>query len=175
MSESLQHRPSRLHCPWEFPGKNTKVGYHSLLQRIFPTQGLNPGLLPRRQILYHLSHNLSILFIKFFLNSQFWIKTIERLNLPPPYTHTNQLFSEKLIDYAFVLEPMESRESTHPCFCFRTEQETPHIQEAEKEQLFDWCKNQGRGGSIACLRLHSSQGLPLIKTPGDISPDYSVE
>ena len=25
-------------------------------QGIFPTQGLNPGLLPRRQILYHLSH-----------------------------------------------------------------------------------------------------------------------
>ena len=37
------------------PGKKTGVGCHSLLQRIFPTQGLNP-LLPRgRQILYNLS------------------------------------------------------------------------------------------------------------------------
>ena len=27
------------------PGKNTGVGCHSLLQGIFPTQGLNPGLL----------------------------------------------------------------------------------------------------------------------------------
>ena len=36
--------PARL-CPWHFPGKNTGVGYHFLLQRIFPTQGLNPGLL----------------------------------------------------------------------------------------------------------------------------------
>ena len=26
------------------PGKNTGVGYHALLQRIFPTQGSNPGL-----------------------------------------------------------------------------------------------------------------------------------
>ena len=26
------------------PGKNTGVGCHSLLQEIFPTQGLNPGL-----------------------------------------------------------------------------------------------------------------------------------
>ena len=32
------------------------VGSHSLLQGIFPTLGLNPGLLPCRQILYHLSH-----------------------------------------------------------------------------------------------------------------------
>ena len=43
-------------CPWNFPGKNTGVDCHSLLQRNFPTQGLNPGLLHRRQILYHLSH-----------------------------------------------------------------------------------------------------------------------
>ena len=29
---------------------------HSLLQRNFPTQGSNPGLLHHRQILYHLSY-----------------------------------------------------------------------------------------------------------------------
>ena len=29
---------------------------HSLLQRIFPTQGLNPGLLHCKQIIYRLSH-----------------------------------------------------------------------------------------------------------------------
>ena len=33
------------------PGKNTGVGCHALLQGIFPTQGLNPGLLHCRQIL----------------------------------------------------------------------------------------------------------------------------
>ena len=38
------------------PGKNTGVGCHFLLQRIFPTQGLNLGLLHCRQMLYHLSH-----------------------------------------------------------------------------------------------------------------------
>ena len=38
------------------PGKNTLVGSHSLLQGIFPTEELNPGLLHCRQILYHLSH-----------------------------------------------------------------------------------------------------------------------
>ena len=38
------------------PGKNTGVSFHVLLQGIFPSQGLNPGLLHCRQILYHLSH-----------------------------------------------------------------------------------------------------------------------
>ena len=47
--------------PWtiqsmEFSSQNTGVGSHSLLQRIFPTQGSNPGLPHCRRILYQLSH-----------------------------------------------------------------------------------------------------------------------
>ena len=45
-----------LYCPWNSPGQNTGVGSGSLLQRIFPTQGSNPGLSHCRQILYQLSH-----------------------------------------------------------------------------------------------------------------------
>ena len=59
VSDSLwPHRlqPSRLLCSWNSPGQNTGVGSRSLLQGIFPTQGLNPGLLHCRQIHYHLSH-----------------------------------------------------------------------------------------------------------------------
>ena len=48
-------------CPWNSPGKNTGVGGHFLLQRIFPIQGSNPGLLHCRQILYHLSHHLLLI------------------------------------------------------------------------------------------------------------------
>ena len=54
MSDSL--RPHGLYSPWNSPGQNTVVGSLSLLQGIFPTQGLNPGLLHCRQILYQLSH-----------------------------------------------------------------------------------------------------------------------
>ena len=36
---------TRLLCPWAFPGKNTRVGCHFLLQGIVPTQGLNPYFL----------------------------------------------------------------------------------------------------------------------------------
>ena len=45
--------------PWTVqnsPGQNTGVGSLSLLQGIFATQGLNPGLLYCRQILYQLSY-----------------------------------------------------------------------------------------------------------------------
>ena len=38
-------------CPWDFPGKSTGVGFHCLLQEIFPTQGLNPGLQHCRQMI----------------------------------------------------------------------------------------------------------------------------
>ena len=47
---------ARLLCPWSFSGKNTEVGSHFLLQRIFPNQGSNPGLLHCTQSLYHLKH-----------------------------------------------------------------------------------------------------------------------
>ena len=51
MSNSLQShglQPARLHCPWDFPGKDTGVGYNFLLQGIFQTQGFNPSLLIRQ-------------------------------------------------------------------------------------------------------------------------------
>ena len=54
MSISLQ--PRGLYSPWNSPGKNTRVGSLSLLQGIFLTQGLNPGLPHCRWILYQLSH-----------------------------------------------------------------------------------------------------------------------
>ena len=40
----------------DFPGRNTKVVCHALLQGILPTQRSNPGLPHCQQILYHLSH-----------------------------------------------------------------------------------------------------------------------
>ena len=54
MSNSL--RSWTIYSPWNSPGQNTGVGSLSLLQRIFPTQGWNPGLLHCRRILYQLSH-----------------------------------------------------------------------------------------------------------------------
>ena len=58
VSDSLRPRglqPTRLLCPWNCPGRNAGGGCRSLLQGIFPTQGLNPGLPHCRRILYRLS------------------------------------------------------------------------------------------------------------------------
>ena len=52
MSSSL--RPHGLYHPWNSPGQNTGMGSLSLLQRIFPTQESNWGLLHCRRILYQL-------------------------------------------------------------------------------------------------------------------------
>ena len=78
VSDSLW--PHGLYSPWNSPGQNTGVGSLSLLQGIFPTQGLNPGLLHCRQILYQLSHKESppklSSFISYFLFSYiFWDST----------------------------------------------------------------------------------------------------
>ena len=48
-------------------------GCHSLLQGIFLTQGSNPGLLHCRQILYHLSHQGSPLFMFVHKKQIMWL------------------------------------------------------------------------------------------------------
>ena len=72
MSDSLwPHglQPARLLHPWDFLGKNMGVDCYFLLQGIFLTQGLNPGLPHCRQTLYYLSHRGSIFTIYFGLPS----------------------------------------------------------------------------------------------------------
>ena len=51
--------PHGLYSPWNSLGQNTGVDSLSLLQGIFPTQGLNAGLLLCRWIFYQLSHKVS--------------------------------------------------------------------------------------------------------------------
>ena len=74
--------PSRLFCPWNSPGQNTGVGSLSLLQGVFPTQGLNPGLPHCRWILYYRSTRealversplfLVICFLFFWIQHKKW-------------------------------------------------------------------------------------------------------
>ena len=61
MSDSLRThglQPARLLSTWDFPGKNTAVDSHFLLQGIFLTQRSNLSPLHCRQFLYHLSHHI---------------------------------------------------------------------------------------------------------------------
>ena len=54
---------ARLLCLWDFPGKNTGVGCHFLLQGIFPTQGLNPCLLHWQLDTLPVSHQGSLVHV----------------------------------------------------------------------------------------------------------------
>ena len=81
VSDSLQPhglQPTRLICPWDFPGKNTGVGCHFLLQGIFPTQEWNahhfcilylvqPGK-PHYQLLLHI-YKMADLHLTYFVFS----------------------------------------------------------------------------------------------------------
>ena len=78
---SLEPRSPSLQAdslPAESQGKskNTGVGSHSLLQDIFLTQGLNPGLPHCRQILYQLNHKGSPRILEWvavpFSRESFW-------------------------------------------------------------------------------------------------------
>ena len=51
-------QPTRLHSPWNFPGKSTGVACHFLVQGIFLTQRSNLGLPHCRETLFHLSHQV---------------------------------------------------------------------------------------------------------------------
>ena len=59
------------------PSKHTRVGCHAFLQEIFPTQGLNPGLLHCRWILYCLSYQGSTRSLEFYLVFRSCIKFFE--------------------------------------------------------------------------------------------------
>ena len=52
-------QPHGLYSPWNSLSQNTGVGSTTLLQGIFPTQGLNPGLLHCKGIPYQLSYQWS--------------------------------------------------------------------------------------------------------------------
>ena len=69
VSNFLQFQgPTMVLCPWDFPGMDTVVGFHSLLQGIFQMQESNLGLLHCRQIFYHLSHQGSLCATTSLLN-----------------------------------------------------------------------------------------------------------
>ena len=84
VSDSLW--PHGLYSPWNSPGQNTWMGSLSLLQRIFQTQGSNPGFPHCRRILNQLSHKGSPCF---------WFYSVQSLScvwlFMTPWTATHQV------------------------------------------------------------------------------------
>ena len=71
-------------CGLYSSGQNTGVGSHSLLQGMFPIQGLNPGLPHCRRILYQLSHKGSPRMLEWvaypFSRGSFWPRNQTRVS-----------------------------------------------------------------------------------------------
>ena len=60
LCDSMDCRPPGSSVHGDSPGKDTGVACYALIQGIFPTQRLKPGLLRCRWILYQLSHQGSL-------------------------------------------------------------------------------------------------------------------
>ena len=76
--------------------KNAEVGCHALLQGILQIQGLNPGLLLCRQILYHLSYQGSPLpdSVQFSSVTQLCLTLCDPMNHSMPGLPVHHQFPE---------------------------------------------------------------------------------
>ena len=83
--------PHGLYNPWNSPGQSTGLGSLSLLQGIFPTQGLNPGVLNCRQIL------LKLMSIESVISSSHLILCHPLLLLPSIFPNI-RVFSNELFE-----------------------------------------------------------------------------
>jgi len=75
LRDSIDCSLARLLYPWNSPGKNIGVGCHSLLQGIFPTQGLNPRISSIAGRLYTVCEN-HLFWSPFILPSLFDLRSL---------------------------------------------------------------------------------------------------
>ena len=133
------------------PGKNTGVGCHALLQGIFPTQGLNPGLLHCRHLLYHLNHQGSLNFFILFAK---WNLSLFRR---PEYRWASRWEVLTLFDKMGSPWAWLARTST--------ERSLPHSPQSNASHLLlmlfplahlqiAWIKHQSRKGGAVLLVFH---------------------
>jgi len=100
--------PHGLYSPWNSPGQNTGVGSLSLLQGIFPTQGLNPSLPHCRQILYQLSHKGSPRILEWiaylFSSGSSWPRNWTGVSCIVGGFFTNWAIWEALVKYLLTIK-----------------------------------------------------------------------
>ena len=117
------------------PGKNTRVGCHALLQGIFPTQGLNPGLPHLRQSLCHLSHKVWGTIIQPYT---FVLSLL--LFLPPSI-----IFINSFLSLPFVCSLSSFSFFFSPPFLFELPYQSPSLLPSLPSFESDKAKETGRG------------------------------
>ena len=85
----------------DFPGKNTGVGSHFLLQEIFLTQGLNPGLPHCRQTLYRLSHQGSSV-VAAIKSRQSCPTLCDPMDCSPPGSSVHRIFQARVLEWVAI-------------------------------------------------------------------------
>ena len=101
LQDTMDYSPPGSSVHGDSLGKNTGVGCHDLLQQIFPTQGLNPGLLHCRWILYHLSHQ----------RIPSWATLCDPMDCSPPESSVHGILQARILEW--VATPF-SRGSSQP-------------------------------------------------------------
>ena len=143
MSDSLQphelSQPARFLSPLDSPGKNTGMGSHSILQGIFPIQGLNLGLPHCRQILYPYKARVS----KDLTTIQKDYKPVMSGN---PLLQNNCFiyFAHTYLYYMLVISSLQQKGKSNSCFTYYTYIEGFPGGSDSKES----CCNSGDQGSI---------------------------
>ena len=97
VSDSLQPyglQPTRLLCPWDFPGKTAGVSGCALLQGVFQTQGLNcisciaGGFFttkpPSKPIFYHTHIAITVAVYTELWEQEYWSESHNDLGWPWP-------------------------------------------------------------------------------------------
>ena len=141
--------------PWNSPGKNTGVGSHSLLQGIFPTQGLNSGVPHCRWILYPLSHQGSPRILE-------WVAYpfSSRSSWPTNQTGVSCIAGEFFTSWA-------TRDCHFPLQrIFLTQWSNPHLH-IGRSILYSWATRQALIGYSAyiCRRVEGKRVLKRTKEP----------
>ena len=100
--------PARLLCSWGFSRQNAVLGYHALLQGIFPTHGLNPRFPHCGWILYHLSHQESPRILE-------WVAYIFSGGLPDPGIELHLLHCRQILyQLSYQASPIYNEFNSNP-------------------------------------------------------------
>ena len=167
-------------------GKNSGKGCHALLQRIFPTEVLNEGLLHYRRILYHLSHEGSPLDTMYVLNFKIFmsllphefftycasVQSLSRVWLfvtpwiaacQASLSITNSWSSPKLLSIELVMP------SSHLILCRPLLLLPPIPPSFPMSQLFEWGGQSTGASALASVLPKNTQNWSPLEWTGWIS------
>ena len=103
-------QPTRLLCPWDFPGKNTGVDCYSLLQGIFPTQGSNesPALAGRFFTTEPLGKPQKDYSVQFSSVTQSCPTRSDPMDCSPPGSFVHGIFQARVLEWGAIAFSVQS-------------------------------------------------------------------